>query len=415
MSSYSTGTVKLVNASSIIRADSSTNFTTNVVKGNLFKKRGEPVYYTVASVVNGTTLQLSSKYAGTSGTGISFLITRDFSPNLNLPEMSSGDQDFADIYTRAIRRMDSLYPDAVTTWLEDTSSPHARVSATCFTASGDYTAVYVKDKILKIRGTVSTASANKYSLVATDATYNATTHLTTILTDVFSLSATPTRYYYAAAVNVLIDQIKDTHIDWGIGSNQVNASDVPIIDTAGTFTAATVEAALAELKTDFLSVGNITASINYRWVTVASLCTRASNDVFNASGNKTSILVKATNIKVCATLNASYYSYVATLPHYNATTGLTRVTLASQAIPATPVRWYGDTGNTATRFLLKTIHYYPDDFFNSTYYVDFNTGSNIGYMKIVKDWVSASLCVVATTAFSYVPRYGNSVQLFKSS
>ena len=43
------------------------------------------------------------------------------------------------------------------------------------------------------------------------------------------------------------DSVDDTNIDWGTGTNQVYAADVPIFDGAGDFTATNVETALAEL------------------------------------------------------------------------------------------------------------------------------------------------------------------------
>ena len=43
--------------------------------------------------------------------------------------------------------------------------------------------------------------------------------------------------------------INDTHIDFGTGVNQVSASDLPILDSAGNYNAIDVEAALAEIAT----------------------------------------------------------------------------------------------------------------------------------------------------------------------
>jgi hypothetical protein len=51
----------------------------------------------------------------------------------------------------------------------------------------------------------------------------------------------------AGALQVKADGIKDSHIDFGTGTNQVSAVDLPIADSAGNFDASDVEAALAEL------------------------------------------------------------------------------------------------------------------------------------------------------------------------
>ena len=144
MSQYRTGSVKCVNSSTLVRADSVSpnvpNFLTNVAVGDLFKRRYENTWYQVSSVKNATLIQIDPAYAGTSGTGLEYIVTRDFTPNLNLPEQSSGDYDTADTYTRAIRKIDEYLPEAITTWIQDTST-HTRVSATAFNASGDYTSL----------------------------------------------------------------------------------------------------------------------------------------------------------------------------------------------------------------------------------------------------------------------------------
>lgn len=46
---------------------------------------------------------------------------------------------------------------------------------------------------------------------------------------------------------LVANDIDDTLIDFGTGVNQVNADDIPVIDTEGNFTGATIEEALQEL------------------------------------------------------------------------------------------------------------------------------------------------------------------------
>lgn len=50
-------------------------------------------------------------------------------------------------------------------------------------------------------------------------------------------------------LQVKADGINDTHIDFGTGVNQVNAADLPVIDSGNNFTGTDVEAVLAELAT----------------------------------------------------------------------------------------------------------------------------------------------------------------------
>lgn len=50
------------------------------------------------------------------------------------------------------------------------------------------------------------------------------------------------------------DVINDTHIDWGLGANEVSAADMPIADPGGIIVAIQVEGALQEIMTDLNAV-----------------------------------------------------------------------------------------------------------------------------------------------------------------
>ena len=56
-------------------------------------------------------------------------------------------------------------------------------------------------------------------------------------------------------LRVKADGINDTHIDFGTGASQVNAEDLPVIDTANYFTTKNVEAALSQLAESILANG----------------------------------------------------------------------------------------------------------------------------------------------------------------
>lgn len=52
------------------------------------------------------------------------------------------------------------------------------------------------------------------------------------------------------ALTITADAVNDTHIDWGVGTNQVSAVNVPITDAGGIITATEVEGALQENRTN---------------------------------------------------------------------------------------------------------------------------------------------------------------------
>lgn len=413
MAEYRIGSVRLTQNSATVIADSVApnvpTFNLSVAVGNLFKRRYENAFYQVSNVVSATRMTISPAYAGTTGTGLDYVVVTDFTPNLKLPEQSSGDIDTSDLYTRAMRKIDQYLPSSTPTWIQDTAK-HIRVSATAFNASGDLTSMYKTQQIVKVRSTFATASANMYSLVAATPTYGSLQ--TYVRLETSTLSATPSRFYYGPIMTLVADQINQSHVDWGTGSNQVCATYVPINDYSNIITAVTVEGALRELKQDVINAWGVTASVDRNWVWTAS-CFRASNDTFNASGNKTTIFKKNRAVKI-RDATASYYSYVASVAY----TTRTRVVLASQAIPTTPASWFRDSGNTATRIKLKNIAAFANDFFNMTYWINFTTGNLREQVLRTRDWVSSSRTVVASpfaTGFTATPIYGDNVRFLKLS
>lgn len=114
MSQYKTGTVSVTNGSQVVTG-TGTAWLSNVQPGDGFTVAGTQVPYTVGSVDSNGQITLSSPYAGSSGSGQAYTIWRDFTTNENLPELSQGDIETATIWTRALRKIDSLLGAATTT------------------------------------------------------------------------------------------------------------------------------------------------------------------------------------------------------------------------------------------------------------------------------------------------------------
>lgn len=108
MSQYTVGNVNLINNSATVVGASCDWWTASNVKvGDLFKKRGENAWYQVTSVNLATNINISPVYAAASVYGVNYLVTRDFTPNYSFPEITGGDYDWNDTYTRAIRAIDT--------------------------------------------------------------------------------------------------------------------------------------------------------------------------------------------------------------------------------------------------------------------------------------------------------------------
>lgn len=76
--------------------------------GKSFKFQNEPVWYQIASVQSDVLFTLSTAYTGLRalGTGFAYVVSVDFTTRLGLAELSAGDVDIRDVFTRTVRLLD---------------------------------------------------------------------------------------------------------------------------------------------------------------------------------------------------------------------------------------------------------------------------------------------------------------------
>lgn len=101
-------TVGVTNGSNVVTGIG-TEFLSEVEVGDGFWADVDPVhqvYYTVTSVDSNTSLQISANWGGVTNANASFAIWRDFTTNLDLPEMNRGDLNTPLTFTRAMRLID---------------------------------------------------------------------------------------------------------------------------------------------------------------------------------------------------------------------------------------------------------------------------------------------------------------------
>ncbi len=150
MSQYTVGNVTLVqNSATVVGASTDWVTASNVKIGDLFKKQGENAWYQVTSVNLATNINISPVYAAASVSGVSYLITRDFTPNYDIPEITGGDYDWHDTYTKAMRLIDGQL-NAV--------GGNASPSVTSITASYRMPETYTVSMVVASGGIGGTAS-----------------------------------------------------------------------------------------------------------------------------------------------------------------------------------------------------------------------------------------------------------------
>lgn len=114
MSQYKTGTADVTNASNkVYILGEGVDLATNVTAGkDSFKRKDEFAIYNIIDVDSdggGEFILISPNYAGATAEGVEYQIQRDFTPNLSLAEMNSGDDDWPHHITDGvIRKLDTI-------------------------------------------------------------------------------------------------------------------------------------------------------------------------------------------------------------------------------------------------------------------------------------------------------------------
>ena len=106
MAQYRSGTVDVTNASQVVTG-TLTLWSAPISAGDLFTIDGSTVLYEIGSVDSDTQITLNANYAGTTETGLTYSISRDFTPNFQIPFLSKGDIDTATVLKRSFEVLDS--------------------------------------------------------------------------------------------------------------------------------------------------------------------------------------------------------------------------------------------------------------------------------------------------------------------
>lgn len=108
MAQVITGTVAVTNGSAAIVGTGTTWSTDGIVAGHGFTVVASGVSYDVASVTDDTNIVLSANYAGATDSGLSYAIYKDFTSPDSIPELNAGDIETPTIWTRGVRKIQSL-------------------------------------------------------------------------------------------------------------------------------------------------------------------------------------------------------------------------------------------------------------------------------------------------------------------
>jgi hypothetical protein len=134
MSQYRTGTVSVTNGSAVVTGVG-TSWLAEIDPGDLFIRPGDNLVYFVSSVASDVSLSLTAPYGGVTGSGLSYVLHRDFTPD-GIPLMQDGDLETVAIYNRLAQM---IYPGANlgTAALADLTTSPTDTDPTHVTKAGD--------------------------------------------------------------------------------------------------------------------------------------------------------------------------------------------------------------------------------------------------------------------------------------
>ena len=103
---------KIARSKARVEARNAYKVTARTTSGRKPKVKGENAEYTIASTPSSETqITLTSVYAGSGQSGAEYQITKDFTSNLEMPEIWAGDIDWPWHVTQALRTADTALAD----------------------------------------------------------------------------------------------------------------------------------------------------------------------------------------------------------------------------------------------------------------------------------------------------------------
>lgn len=126
MSQYSTGTVTVTGNNIVTGAGTSWLSDPDVVSGSRFQVAGDNATVAIQSVDSETQITLAVNYTATTGSGLSYVINNDFTPNLGLGYISANDAETHVIHNEAMAELDGRLGEATSSEfgvVKVTSSP----------------------------------------------------------------------------------------------------------------------------------------------------------------------------------------------------------------------------------------------------------------------------------------------------
>lgn len=108
MSQYNSGTVTVTNGDATVTGVG-TAFLANVAAGDIFTIVGSGVTYTIGSITNDTSLELTGNYTGTTASGQSYVIHTSFTSPDDIAYPEKNDIETATIVKRGINKIQDVF------------------------------------------------------------------------------------------------------------------------------------------------------------------------------------------------------------------------------------------------------------------------------------------------------------------
>ncbi|MGM0613305.1 MAG: hypothetical protein ACQESM_07330, partial [Bacteroidota bacterium] len=149
MAQYKSGFVSITNGTNVVTGSGTTWLDSGIEPGDLFKVSGFEVIYEVSGVESNTKLYINTDWQAGDVQSQPYVITTEFTPNYNFPEIHLGDRDWPSILTKSLRKIDSLVYQINT---EGVQLPDGILYSSDIATLSEIDAGTAEDKIVSVYG-----------------------------------------------------------------------------------------------------------------------------------------------------------------------------------------------------------------------------------------------------------------------
>ena len=272
---WSTGLCNVTNSSQVVIGTASCDWANQVAVSHVFKIDEDAApSYVLASVISASRIILNANYAGTTGTGLSYIICRSFTTNQGWWRCLNGDADFADLLSQLT--IDKIDTDlaAIDARLEDVELDAIAADIIVINASIDA----LQANMINANASIGALRTNIVNANASIGTWN--TNLTRANASIDALQSNMINAN-ASIGSLMVTGSQIVRVNASIDALQANVVNANA--SIGALSLTTVNASISDLQTNVVNVNASIGALQTNVVNANASIGGAKTNVVNAN------------------------------------------------------------------------------------------------------------------------------------